>query len=41
MNCPKPIILPKNILAPNYNNTSSAVRIAQILKSQRGGKIKK
>jgi len=41
MNCPKPVILPKNILAPNSNNTSNAMRIAQILKTQRGGKVKK
>jgi hypothetical protein len=41
MNCPKPVILPKNILAPNTSNISNAMRIAQILKTQRGGQLKK
>ena len=35
MNCPKPVIFPKNVLAPNTANQSRAVRQSQIIQQGR------
>jgi len=40
MNCPKPVIFPKNVLAPNTANQSRAVRQSQIIQQGRCQPIK-